>query len=238
MWQRTTPAGASGLQSRWFVGLDLGKTHDPTALAVLERRPVAQGKPAYHIHALQRFELDTPYTELITRVVALLNRPAKAGSNTAPLRGCTLGLDATGVGRPVVDMFVAARPPCRLVPVTITSGHRANWEAGEWFVPKADLVAAIRLVIQGKRITMDARLPLGELLKRELADFETRITPSGNETFGAYREGQHDDIVLATAIAIWLAERGGPTTTSKPFGVGGMPSPTGVLHHGNRGFQL
>jgi hypothetical protein len=34
-----------------------------------------------------------------------------------------------------------------------------------------------------------------------------KITPATNEVFGAWREGQHDDLVLAVAIAVWQAER-------------------------------
>ncbi|HWG42025.1 MAG TPA: hypothetical protein VN688_04505, partial [Gemmataceae bacterium] len=201
-------------------------------------RPVPQAKPTYYLHHLQRFELDTPYTDLITRVVTLLNRPARAGSNVIPLRGCVLGLDATGVGRPVVDMFIAARPPCRLLPVTITGGQQASNDGTGWHVPKKDLVAAIKLVLQGKRILWDKRLPFAPHLQKELADFQSRITPAANEQFGVWREGQHDDLVLAIAIAIWLAERSQPSITSRPCAVNGMPDVRGTLHHGNGGHQL
>ncbi len=36
-----------------------------------------------------------------------------------------------------------------------------------------------------------------------------------HETFGAWREGQHDDLVLAAALAGWWAERG----SSRPWEV-------------------
>lgn len=31
------------------------------------------------------------------------------------------------------------------------------------------------------------------------------MKPAANEMFGAWREGQHDDLVLAVAIAVWRA---------------------------------
>ena len=34
-----------------------------------------------------------------------------------------------------------------------------------------------------------------------------RIFAAANETFGVWREGQHDDLVLAVALACWWAER-------------------------------
>jgi hypothetical protein len=33
-----------------------------------------------------------------------------------------------------------------------------------------------------------------------------KITPTANEAFGAWREGAHDDLVLAVAIAAWEGE--------------------------------
>jgi hypothetical protein len=39
-----------------------------------------------------------------------------------------------------------------------------------------------------------------------LLNFEVRTTQSSNETFGAWREGTHDDLVLAVAMAAWLGE--------------------------------
>jgi hypothetical protein len=35
-----------------------------------------------------------------------------------------------------------------------------------------------------------------------------KITLAAHETFGAWREGQHDDLLLAAALAGWWAERG------------------------------
>jgi len=221
-----TPAPPAA--STWFVGLDLGQATDFTAIAVLERQPVpgrilpSQPPPLYLLHHLQRFDLGTPYTDLVTRVVALLGRPAKAGSNIVPLRGCVFGLDATGVGRPVVDMFKAARPPCRLYPVTITGGQHPNRETGEWHVPKKDLVAVMQLLLQSRRLKWDERLPFGDRLKRELADFQVRLTTTAREQFGVWREGEHDDLVLAVAIACWLAERAPPSRPMKPQAVPGM----------------
>jgi hypothetical protein len=34
-----------------------------------------------------------------------------------------------------------------------------------------------------------------------------KITAAANETFAAWREGAHDDLVLAVALACWHADR-------------------------------
>jgi hypothetical protein len=43
-------------------------------------------------------------------------------------------------------------------------------------------------------------------LVRELQDFRVEYTQNGTMTFNA-RVGQHDDLVLALAIAVWQASR-------------------------------
>ena len=37
-----------------------------------------------------------------------------------------------------------------------------------------------------------------------LEAFRVKITEAANETFGAWREGQHDDLLLAVALAAWM----------------------------------
>ena len=46
------------------------------------------------------------------------------------------------------------------------------------------------------------------MLVCELQDFRVEFTPAGQLTFNA-RSGRHDDLVLALAIAVWLAVGGG-----------------------------
>jgi hypothetical protein len=55
-----------------------------------------------------------------------------------------------------------------------------------------------------------------ETLETELQNFRVKITAAANETFGAWRERDHDDLVLALALAVWHAEK-------QPLGVEAMP---------------
>ena len=43
----------------------------------------------------------------------------------------------------------------------------------------------------------------GETLQKEMADMQVRVSVAGREQFGAWREGEHDDLVLAVAMACW-----------------------------------
>jgi hypothetical protein len=62
-------------------------------------------------------------------------------------------------------------------------------------------------VIQRRRLQIARGLPDAAVLVRELQQFQVKITAAANETFGVWRDGQHDDLVLAVALACWWAER-------------------------------
>jgi hypothetical protein len=182
-----------------LVGLDLGQVNDYTALGVLES---ADG--AYDVRHLERFPLGTSYTEVVDRVVRLLSTP--------PLRGqCELVVDATGVGSPVVDLL---RPHFghSMIPATITGGDNFSWDRSQVKVPKRDLVATMAILLQGRRLRVADALPEAQTLVAELLAFRARISPAGHDSYGTpdWREREHDDLVLAVALAAWVGEHPRP----------------------------
>jgi hypothetical protein len=184
----------------YVLGLDLGQTSDFTALAVLERHPVetAEQKPDYALRHLQRFPLGTAYTEIVPAVGAL--------RHSELLRQAPLVVDQTGVGRAVVDML--RQTACGVIPVTITGGHATTVTGdGSYHVPKKELITALQVVMQGRRLQIARSLPDAATLVRELQQFQLKITAAANEVFGVWRDGQHDDLVLALALACWWSER-------------------------------
>lgn len=201
--------------TRLFLGLDLGQAQDYTALAVVERTTHA-GRPREHaVRHLKRWPLGTPYPAIVAEVAALVRRVNASRARPRlevfdgfdlPLPVGTLAVDATGVGRPVVDLLRQAGMPCRLQAVTITAGHAATAGPGGVNVPKKELVSVLQVLLQSRRLKVAAGLPDAATLVRELTTFHTKITLAGNETFGAWREGAHDDLVLAVALAAWFAE--------------------------------
>lgn len=176
------------------MGLDLGQAADFTALTIIEKtekNPVQfQGKH------LARFTLGTPYPEIVQGVGTLLSTPQLVGK-------CRLVVDATGVGRPVVDLLRKAG--LRLVPVVITGGDKVTAEDGFLKVPKRDLVASLQVLLQTQRLRFAASLPLAPVLVEEMKNFKVKLTLSGHDTYGAWREGQHDDLILSVALATWYA---------------------------------
>jgi hypothetical protein len=187
----------------YFTGLDLGQARDYTAIAVLERTtlpdPRREDRKLHHyaVRHLERLPLGTPYPDVGTHLARLFAGP--------PLAGTVLAVDYTGVGRAVLDLLRRAKIPASLRAVTITGGSKATFDRG-WHVPKRELVGTLQVLLQSRRLKVAPTLPAAQTLVQELATFQVKITPAANETFGAWREGAHDDLVLALAIAAWEGE--------------------------------
>lgn len=203
---------------RYFLGLDIGQMSDPTVLSVLERPfnfidPPADWKPPYALRFLERFELGTSYPNVVKRVVEALGKPPLLGRGNEP-RTC-LAVDATGVGRGVCDYLKLelakaiseGRARCQLREIIITYGHHFEGAPdGSLHVPKKELVSALQMLLQRRRLQMPPDLKHGATLVRELENFKIKITAAMKEKFESAREGLNDDIVLSCAMAAWTGE--------------------------------
>jgi len=180
--------------AKFYVGLDLGQSNDYTAVSVLDHVG-----DAYHARHLGRLR-GTPYPVIVDKVAEMLHSPALKDQ-------AALVVDQTGVGAPVVDLFnQAGLDP---VGVLIHGGDRASHEGGVWRVPKRDLVACLQVLFQGGRLKISSKLPLAETLQNELLNFKVKIDPAtAHDSYSAWREQEHDDMVLSVALAAWWAERG------------------------------
>jgi hypothetical protein len=197
----------------YYVGLDLGQSRNFTALAILEKTELTgawdpatyayRKMAALRLRYLERVPLGTTYPEVVARVRDVTRSPELRGR-------CELVVDATGVGRPVVDLLRAAELDCRVVPVMITTGHAVSHSMGYYYVPKRDLIVALQVLIQRGGIEIAAGMPFGRTLVEEMTHMRVRQKASGHEEFGAWREKEHDDLVLAVALAHWWAKKRWP----------------------------
>lgn len=91
--------------------------------------------------------------------------------------------------------------------VTITGGDRVVREdAYHAKVPKRELVGLLVALFQSDRLKVARDLELAPLLLNELLNFRLRVNvQSGHDSYEAWRESIHDDLVLATALACWRA---------------------------------
>jgi hypothetical protein len=203
----------------FYVGLDLGQSADYTALSVIHRIPTRtdDGKveKLLHLRHLERYPLRTPYPEIVEKVASLVRDerlqpveydPSKARHATCPP---TLVVDHTGVGVAVTDLI--KKEGLKFVAVTITGGDTLHKTKGTWRVPKRDLVGALEVPFHTGRLKVAEALTLWPTLKEELLNFRRKINlKTAHDSYEHWRESDHDDLVLATALACWQATRKKP----------------------------
>ncbi|MGE0821573.1 MAG: hypothetical protein AB7P18_05605 [Candidatus Binatia bacterium] len=185
--------------SQFFAGLDLGQATDYTALTIAEKiRDEETREASYHFRHIERMKLGTSYPQVVAHVKDVLDRK--------PLKGqTTLALDYTGCGRPVADMFRPA--PFPLYAISIHGGNTVTRDGLFVSVPKRDLVAVVQVLLQSGRLKIAEQLSHTELLISELQNFRVKIDPvTSHDSYAAWREQAHDDLVLAAALACWTGE--------------------------------
>ena len=197
----------------YFIGLDLGQSHDFTAIAVVERAVLKKEFDAalwafrkevqLQLRHLERVPIGTPYPEVVRRAVEITRSPKLTG----PVH---LAVDNTGVGVAVVDMLRAARPNAVLLPVTITAGDTENVCQGAHRVPKRNLIVGLQVLLQQGGLRIAADLKDAPTLLAELMAMQVKVSAAGNEQLAAWREGTHDDLVFALALAIWAIGKAYP----------------------------
>jgi hypothetical protein len=232
----TPPVVAAPVE--YVFGVDLAQASDYTAVALLKLTPTARAGSdraaapyAYDLISLARYRGES-YPSLVKRIGKLAADPRLRPTVQAPPRAIADGafymgsapvqaplprivLDATGVGRAVVDMFITpeVRAVADIVPVTITAGEawrKARWGntglTGYW-VSKRELVSLLVARLQGECLRFIPKDRLSAELEDELRNFRLKLSKANNEQFEA-REGKTDDLVLAVAMAVWASEVG------------------------------
>jgi hypothetical protein len=125
-----------------------------------------------------------------------------------PFMGRLVVIDSTGVGLGIMDMFI--KENLYPVGITITGGSEVNRDGDNYKVPKRDLVTCLQILFQTERLKIARELKYVDTLVQELGNFRVKITTKGNDTYEAWREGQHDDLVLSVALACWYGENNQP----------------------------
>jgi len=199
----------------YYIGLDCGQAKDYSAVSILRR----QGNRYEAVH-LEQLPLDQPYPAQIEYLFQLMNRKPLDKANVV------LAIDYTGVGRPVVDL--AQDRGLRPIGIAITGGNNASWSEDKTkaSVPKRDLISGLQIAAQNDALKVASGLEFGPVLAQELQDFKVKIdSRTAHDSYGSWREGSHDDLILATAIALWTAEHRDvpmPGLRAISFGSGGQ----------------
>ncbi|MCH8476385.1 MAG: hypothetical protein LAT56_00370 [Wenzhouxiangella sp.] len=209
---------------RYYIGLDLGKKHDYSAIAVVEKRTKILDDPrtteakwieqterksltTLDVGYLYRWPLNTKYEEVVKRTAEIVRNPKLMGE-------VSLIVDGTGVGAAVTEMLAAEG--LSFIEIVIHGGKQVTRTGRLYAVPKMDLVSAMAISFEQRLIRL-AKTEHRETLVNELQHFRYKITASGNQTAAAWRERDHDDLVLAASMAVWYARRTGVRTGIEPI---------------------
>jgi hypothetical protein len=184
-----TPDAA--VAGEYTIGVDLGQSFDPTAIAIVRRIEDSAGRAIFQVGHLERLPLQTLYPHVVAHVGNLMQR----------LRGPSeLVIDSTGVGKAIADMFTIAGLPT--INVTIVAGEAITSEGLNHRVPKITLVSRVQALLHSGQLKIHRHLAEAPVLVEELQSFRAQISDLGHWRFGA-RSGAHDDLVLAASVALW-----------------------------------
>ncbi len=184
-----------------FIGIDVGKRQDHTALVAVEfdltqstqRDPFSQNfvtTPHLFVRSAESLPLGSDHLDLPGRLRALL------ASLPSTFKQVHFIMDSTGEST-LVEVLRRDKSLNRypLTPVAITGGHKTSHLAGGYEgIPRPDLLTRLRTALGTRRLSLPAATP-------GLAELETELIAFRSD--GHQRE--HDDLVFALALAVWLA---------------------------------
>ncbi len=194
------------------IGVKIGQQRDRTAIAVaeLEHR---LGEEYHIIRRLERLPLRAPYHEIATRLTTIvegvrmramqdeMDRLALPRMQRGPEQEITpiVYVDATGLGKPVVDALAVEGAP--LLAVYFTYGDkRVTQSDGSVSLGKAWLVSRLQVLLQAGRVLLP-KTAEAAALATDLQNYEITLVADANERDGAFSVGSHDDLVTALGLA-------------------------------------
>jgi hypothetical protein len=216
------------------IGVDLGQAQDFSAVAVVEVGERATDRTyrqngrvwnvpeaTYKVQRLLRLDLGTSYIQVAARIAEIVAglwtweydlRKRGAMTPYEPGLPWDIWADATGVGRPVMEMLtntLQSSPKtdrARLHPVVFTHGDRLTRGAYEGtgdVLGKAFLVSRLQVLAQSDPplLRLPPRDKEAAAMMQELKDYRIKVDEDANDRYGAFTTGAHDDLVTALGLA-------------------------------------
>lgn len=206
----------------FIVSLDPAQLHDYSALAVLECTPgtmLGGGQDnVYRVKSLKRKQ-KLPYPEIVQWSRRVFLNPAF--QRAADISEPQFVIDAGGVGRAILDMLTAEHVKC--IPIQLTGGEAESCVGGTYHVSKSFLIGKFLAAWDAGRVQVPATASFLPMLQTELEAFRGSMSSQGRARFEA-EQGEHDDLVMSLAQAVWYFERHGPKQMPK-LAFGGAVKP-------------
>jgi hypothetical protein len=116
-----------------------------------------------------------------------------------------------GIGKVLLKARVAAVHIVGQLGQAGGDGFRYDKDRDTWYVAKRDLVGVLIVLMESNpgRFVIDPRLKNAKVLSTELGMFRAkqRADSTKDASLEAWRERDHDDLVLAAALSLWFAEK-------------------------------
>ena len=186
-----------------IISVSLGGPGKPSGLVVVEPRSKyfhPKGDESrlewdnhYDVRWLERLAAERSYPAIVARI----RECASARRLTA--RDCSLLVDITATGRAPLRLFEdqGLYPE----PIEVMSAGDAAYHNDLQQLPARDMIGAVQVAFQSRRIEVSDKLELAATLLTDLQAFDPTATSP------AARASRNDDLVTAVAIAVWWGER-------------------------------
>ena len=195
----------------YCLSQDLGKVQDYHATILTEIRMQTRSRTEFsrkiykdgdsevvfpHIHVVGADRSQISYDKLIQETKIRLADPRI-------IHNCWHVVDATGVGQAVIDLMRAER--LDPVGIYITGGDRVSEKEYGYTVPKNELIATFQMVLSRGllKISNKIREDVKKQFIHEVKNFKEKTTKAGNVAFEAWKEEDHDDLIMSLMMNCW-----------------------------------
>jgi hypothetical protein len=190
------------------IGIDLGRDSDHSAIAVASvfrrvgaavdpytgARPVTWQLEVSHLEQVPKSVEYTTVMDRIGRTVRRLGHQTPYGYKQPSIQ---VALDAAGPGSIGAELIRKQQLSISLYPIIITGGEESHaLKSGSTSVPRKELLHTLRILVESGALNFSHSLRHRERLVRECAG----VKASGTSA-------DHDDLVIAVALAAWRATR-------------------------------
>jgi len=191
-----------------FIGIDLGRDSDHSAIAVssVYKRIAASTDPYFGTRTVT-YTLEVSHLEQIPKSVEYLQVMDRISRAVRHLRHQTpfgytqpsiqIALDASGPGALGAELIRKQKLEIGLYPIIITGGEESHsLKSGATSVPRKELLHNLRAMVEIGALNLAQDLRHRDRLIRECSG----VKVSGTSV-------DHDDLVIALSLAAWRAKR-------------------------------
>lgn len=215
------------MHMNFCLSQDLGKVGDWHGQVLTEVRTKVRSRTEIGREWQQDTESDIVYPEIVVRWLGrsqasydeLVDETIYRMQSPQLMDSTWHIVDATGVGLPTIDFM--RRMGLSPIGIWITSGAESRGQDYGYSVPKTELINSLQLALSSGMIRFSQGLDQ-EVQAQLLHEFKTFREKKGGK-MEAWREKDHDDMVLSLAINVWWI--------MKTFGVNVVRRPPARSEH-------